>query len=70
MVFLSPSSSIPIEKKQIHNAIALRKAKIAYNFGGPKCNRVKVYLYCDMYCIVIQVLGCVSCGEMNVSLQP
>ena len=27
------------------NPIALRKAKIAYNFGLSECNRVKVYGY-------------------------
>ena len=34
------SVSIPISKYTI-NSIALRKTKIAYNFGLSECNRVK-----------------------------
>ena len=35
------------------NPIALRKAKIVYNFGLSKCSRVKVYRYTDMFFFVV-----------------
>ena len=46
------------------NSIALRKAKIVYNFGLLECNRVKINMVADfvstqgaIFCLVVKVLG-------------
>ena len=42
--FLNSELSFSCSEKDL-NPTALRKAKIAYNFGLSKCNRVKIDLY-------------------------
>ena len=36
-----PLILLPLERPNLYNPIALRKAKIVYNFGLSECNRAK-----------------------------